>query len=72
MKKVLLTLAVIGLASASTVSASDQRGSANTSMNGTTTEVRHVTNMSNRKGAKVSKVVITRDASGRIISVKRG
>ena len=72
MKKALLTLAVIGLASASSVSANDHRGASNTAMSGTTTEVRYVTPPSNRKGKTVSKLIITRDANGRIISVKRG
>ena len=72
MKKALLTLAVIGLASASSVSASVHRGSSSTAMSGTTTEVRYVSSPSHRKGKPVSKLIITRDASGRIISVKRG
>jgi len=38
----------------------------------TTVEVRYVSAPSNRKGAKVSKLIITRDANGKIISVKRG
>ncbi len=38
----------------------------------TTTEIRYVSAPSNRKGSKVSKLIITRDANGKIISVKRG
>jgi hypothetical protein len=38
----------------------------------TTTEVRYVSAPPNRKGARVSKLIITRDANGKIISVKRG
>lgn len=38
----------------------------------TTTEVRYVSAPPHRKGAKVSKLIITRDANGKIISVKRG
>ena len=72
MKKALFTLALIGLASTSSLSASDHRGAAAPSMNGTTTEVRYVSAPSHRKGKPVDKLIITRDASGRIISVKRG
>lgn len=75
MKKTLLTLAVIVLASASSVSASEPQRRASSdaaSISGATTEVRYVSNPSNRRGTKVSKLIITRDATGRIISVKRG
>lgn len=71
MTKVLLTLAAISLTATSSAFAGETRGPAATSFsNGNTTEVRYVSNP--RKGSPVSKLVITRDASGKIVSVKRG
>jgi hypothetical protein len=73
MKKTLLTLAAITQTATSTSFAGESRGtSAPAAQNGTTQEVRYVSNAGLRKGETVSKIVITRDASGKIISVKRG
>ncbi len=71
MKKHLFALAIFGLASVTSASAVEPRGTSQPVMSGTTTEVRYTRNL-NSKGSKITKLVITRDASGRIISVKRG
>lgn len=71
--KTLLTLAAITLTATSCSFAGESRGTAApTAQSGTTQEVRYVSNAGLRKGETVSKLVITRDASGKIISVKRG
>jgi hypothetical protein len=58
---------------ASTASAAEPRPATPTpTAETTTTEVRYVSAPGHRKGAKVSKLIITRDANGKIISVKRG
>ncbi len=74
MKKALLTLAILGLIASPSAFAAEHRGASapTPTVSGNTTEVRYVSVPSNRRGAKVSKLVITRDATGRIISVKRG
>jgi hypothetical protein len=75
MKKSLITLAVLSLALAPVISVAEPApaGSQITrNADGTTTEVRHVTSSGQRKGKTTSKIVITRDSAGKIISVKRG
>lgn len=71
MIKSILALAVLTLAATSCSFAGEPRRSA-PAADGTTKEVRYVSNAGLRKGETVSKLVITRDASGKIISVKRG
>lgn len=73
MTKTLLALATVILTSTSGSFAAEHRGNLEPKVNnGTTKEVRYVSNAGLRKGATVSKLIITRDASGKIISVKRG
>jgi hypothetical protein len=74
MTKNLLALAVLALTATSCTFAGDARGTAAPAVasNGTTKEVRYVSNAGLRKGETVSKLIITRDANGKIVSVKRG
>ena len=74
MTKLLLTLAAITLTATSCATAGTARaGQVTTQKDGTTVEVRRVINHpSQRSGSIFSKLYITRDASGKIISVKRG
>lgn len=74
--KCLLPLLFLSLLSTPLLSAEPRPAPANPSpppaAEATTTEVRYVSAPSHRKGSKVSKLIITRDANGKIISVKRG
>jgi predicted methyltransferase len=73
MTKTLLALAALTLTATSCAFAGTPQRSAAPAVNdGTTREVRYVSNAGLRKGETVSKLIITRDASGKIISVKRG
>ena len=72
MTKTLLTLAAITLTATSCTFAAEPRGTTAPAANGTTQEVRYVSNAGVRKDGTVSKLIITRDASGKIVSVKRG
>jgi hypothetical protein len=68
MIKSILALAVIALASTSVSYAAP----AAPSREGVSTEVRYTSNAGQRKASKPGKIYITRDSSGRVISVKRG
>ena len=75
MKKALLTIALLSLALTPAVSAAEPSSSKTgitRNADGTTTEVRYVSNAGQRKGKTVSKIIITRNSNGKIISVKRG
>lgn len=71
MKKTLLTLAAIALAPAAFAGQAPSQVSAAPSA-ATTTEVRYTSTVGLRKGNPLTKLTITRDSSGRIVSVKRG
>lgn len=67
MIKTILAVAVVALASTSLSHAAP----AAPGRDGVNTEVRYTSNSSNRKASKLGKIYITRDSSGRVISVKR-
>jgi hypothetical protein len=77
MTKILIVLMLTGLATTSGVLASEKAARKKSAPakteapQGTTTEVRYTSAPSHQKGPRLSKVVITRDSAGRIISVKR-
>ena len=73
MKKALLSIAAIALTITPAAFAGHAPGhSAPTLSAGGTTEVRYTSTSGLRKGSTVSKLTITRDSAGRIVSVKRG
>jgi len=73
MKKMLLTLVALTLASASCATAGPAKSNSVTPQkDGTTVEIRQVLNHpAQRSGSILSKLIITRDANGKIISVRR-
>lgn len=78
MPKILILSMLIALATTPGAFASGKKDSPKKSEpaktatpSGTTTEVRYTSSPSSQKGPRLTKVVITRDSSGRIISVKR-
>jgi hypothetical protein len=78
MPKILILSMLIGLATTPGTFASGKKNPPKKSEpaetatpSGTTTEVRYTSSPSSQKGPRLTKVVITRDSSGRIISVKR-
>jgi len=71
--KTLLTIAVVTfVATSSALAANHERSSQPAQVSGHTTEVRYTAGPSIRKASKPTKLIITRDANGKIISVKRG
>ena len=73
MKTTLIAPVVTGILALSGLTSVAHAGSASpASSGGTTTEVRYVANTNHKGGGPVTKIIITRDANGRIISVKRG
>ena len=72
MTKTLTALAVLSLTFGASSHASDGGSKAPSVSTGNTTEVRYFSPPSSRKGKTVNKLDITRDSSGRIISVKKG
>jgi hypothetical protein len=73
MKKALLSIAAIALvATPAAFAGSASSYGAPTLSSANSTEVRYTSTAGLRKGSTVSKLTITRDSSGRIISVKRG
>jgi hypothetical protein len=68
MIKSILAIAVVSLAASSISHAAP----ATSSPAGVNTEVRYTSNPSHRKASKLGKIYITRDSSGRVVSVKRG
>lgn len=66
------SIVIAFMAAGSTACSFAEHGRSTTpGVNGTTVEVRYVANSPNRKASKPSKLIITRDSNGKVISVKR-